>query len=231
MKNYKTYNLSILVLLVTILLLQGCDQTVTTPNSRTQETSTRITGIKRKAPIEVELVSEEELKDIELAMNMAEKKAKQTPAQNVATSVDDANEEKKGCGCSRTFHEYSSFPGGYHSYYTCPYHQKKEQDERNKKQKIVTEHKAILKTITTKNMIPVSHAIEKYRKYCPNLSNNDTYIRKNCLDHDVLEITKKSNKWVCSKERVDAVDFALLDGHVDTTASTMWGGWRELRGK
>ncbi len=248
MRNYQPYKFDTLLLLMFILLLEGCYPTTNTPDKPTQqhgrETTTSITGVKRKAPIEVEIVSEEEFKDIAYAMTIAEKKVKQapviekkanqSPAQDVDIFLDGTREEKEECGCSRTFQEYSSFPGGSYSYYTCAYHEKKEKEERNKKERIADEHKAYLKSIKTINMEPLLYAIVKYQKSAPRWDSEDS-IRRTLLNSETMkslfEITKKSNRWFCSKERVDAVNFALLDTYVKTTASSMWGGWREMRRK
>ena len=94
-------------------------------------------------------------------------------------------------------------------------------EKRLKKE--ITEHHKMINNIETKNYIPLKHAMIKYMEQ----TNNQRIIR-NAGNYSysqntsnwwylsfrefewLIEIKKNGNKWVCSKETLDAVDFNVL---------------------
>ena len=83
--------------------------------------------------------------------------------------------------------------------------------------------KKMINNIETKNYIPLKHAMVKYMEQTNNqriIRNAGNYsynqITSNlwCLSFRefewLIEIKKNGNKWVCSKEKLDAVDFNIL---------------------
>ena len=81
----------------------------------------------------------------------------------------------------------------------------------------------MINNIETKNYIPLKHAMIKYMEQTNNQriirnAGNYSYSQKTsncwCLSFRefewLIEIQKNGNKWICSKEKLDAVDFNIL---------------------
>ena len=86
----------------------------------------------------------------------------------------------------------------------------------------ITEHHKMINNIETKNYIPLKHAMIKYMEQ----TNNQRIVR-NAGNYSYSQITsnlwylgfrefewiieiKNGNKWICSNEKLDAVDFNIL---------------------
>lgn len=71
-------------------------------------------------------------------------------------------------------------------------------------------HISLLKTIETLRFVPIKDATSKFIK---DVNSSKSY--KEILDIlrklDFLKVHKKSNKWMCSKEILDVIDFSLID--------------------
>ena len=90
-------------------------------------------------------------------------------------------------------------------------------------EKEVTEHHKMINNIETKNYIPLKHAMIKYMEQTNNQriirnAGNYSYSQKTSnlwylsfREFEwLIEIKKNGNKWICSKEKLDAVDFNIL---------------------
>ena len=100
-----------------------------------------------------------------------------------------------------------------------------EEDDRTEKrlEKEITEHHKMINNIETKNYIPLKHAMIKYME-----QTNNQHIIRNAGNYSysqntsnwwylsfrefewLIEMKKNGNRWVCSKEKLDAVDFNIL---------------------
>ena len=120
------------------------------------------------------------------------------------------------CGCCTTTHDHDSFNYSYESTFLCPVHQQQENERQlareKKKQEAKqpwTEYVRQLEQIEHKTNTPIKHAICKFRPSL-NIYNSDQWLFKNILLRDfehALMIQKVKNKWVCSEERLEAIDF------------------------
>ena len=90
-------------------------------------------------------------------------------------------------------------------------------------EKEITEHHKMINNIETKNYIPLKHARIKYME-----QTNNQHINRNAGNYSysqntsnwwylsfrefewLIEMKKNGNRWVCSKEKLDAVDFNIL---------------------
>ena len=122
------------------------------------------------------------------------------------------------CGCYVEEVPYDDFPGirntfVHHCSKHAEEHEKKNQEYRIKREikerrerdekKAYTDY---LNSIETLNFVPIKNAVSKYR--CAHgISNSDNWIMKHLLGYSVLQVHKKNHRWVCSKERLDVIDF------------------------
>ena len=103
--------------------------------------------------------------------------------------------------------------------------EEEEEDDRTEKrlEKEITEHHKMINNIETKNYIPLKHAMIKYME-----QTNNQHIIRNAGNYSysqntsnwwylsfrefewLIEMKKNGNRWVCSKEKLDAVDFNIL---------------------
>lgn len=67
-----------------------------------------------------------------------------------------------------------------------------------------------LKSIQTQVLVPLSQAIKKFKEQRFSL-NEDSSIKRHILHYykNVLELTKTNNRWYCSKEKLNSVDFNI----------------------
>ncbi|KAH8820270.1 hypothetical protein F5884DRAFT_826670 [Xylogone sp. PMI_703] len=93
--------------------------------------------------------------------------------------------------------------------------QRRDQEER---QKLVSQKAEInemlegLRIIESTEQVPLGYAVEKYKSDIQSHSlNSERWYRRNILDNlfQDLQIVKVGNKYMCSKRRVDAMDFKL----------------------
>ena len=86
--------------------------------------------------------------------------------------------------------------------------------------------------VDTKTLVPIAYAIDKFLEQYPHvrvtvdwdrhahMRFSRQWYQRSVLNElsDVLQIQKVSNKWKCSKERADAIDFKIWrEAHIELT--------------
>jgi len=115
------------------------------------------------------------------------------------------------CTCYTTQSQYDDFPGSYTDYHTCDNCNKKLELKNKIKKEELKSHLEYINSIETLNFVPIKNALTKYRN-TTSISNSDKWIVNNLRSrtYTVLQVHKKNNRWICSKERLDEIDFKVF---------------------
>jgi hypothetical protein len=93
----------------------------------------------------------------------------------------------------------------------------KEEDDKKKaglaqqKQLEKQQHIENITSIEHKTFIPIKEAIIKFKGQRGSTCHNGNYIREHFIPAQLLLVQKIKNRWVCSKERLDGIDFKHLN--------------------
>ena len=114
----------------------------------------------------------------------------------------------KSCGCSYTTESHDSFNSYRVISYTCEACRliiKEEHEENNKQYNM---HIDNVLSVEHKTFTQLKNAIDKFRAQ-RGIDNSDRWIQKLLQERytTALLIQKVQNKWMCSQERLDVIDF------------------------
>lgn len=95
--------------------------------------------------------------------------------------------------------------------------ERREEDERKRREFYEQQvnsryvHLKMLREISIREFVPISHAVSKYRQQQKNIRNSDAWIQRDIISKkDLLGIKKERGRWKISQDRLEVVDFKLL---------------------
>jgi hypothetical protein len=100
----------------------------------------------------------------------------------------------------------------------------KRQSRERKKMHLekLQEHYKYIKSIPTEVYQPISNAIKALKDQCPGISVQDSSLKRHIIKHykDILDCKKLNNRWMCSHERVQKIQFDTTKYEQQRNSST-----------